>query len=455
MHREISESLSQFSQVASYYLTELNKKPVAQLNAELPQTSLSQLAVGNDNALKTLEQQVIPQLSASAGSRYWGFVTGGANPAALFADWLVSTFDQNVSKGGDSVATEVEHQTLSWLKELFYLPDTFDGLITTGATSSNILAAIAARQFAGQAQQINVAQQGMGALSVEIFSTCPHASMVKALGLAGFGQNSVTYIDKKQNTELINLASLEQALVRSSCKSKIVLASAATVTTTSFDDLVSIAELCNKHNAWLHVDAAFGIFERCLNGPEGLTKGIELADSITVDFHKWLNVPYDAGGFFTRHLDLVAQSCEVAAPYLINNSDRKDFLAIGIENSRRFRALPIWYTIHSYGRKGINQWVSKNIECTKLLAKWIEQHPDLTLAFEPNLNVCGFYLTSQPRKTKQLLDEINRIGKVFLSPGQWQGQFIIRAALSNWQTEFADLDIAKSSIDQAIKNIAE
>lgn len=449
----MQEYLSQFNHLASQFLAQLDKMPSAKLNSQIKHKSLSEVPNGATSALLTLQKEIIPQLSGSAGPRYWGFVTGGANPAALFADWLVSTFDQNVSKGGDSIASEVEHQTLSWLRELFYLPDTFDGLITTGATSSNILAAITARQFAGNKQNVHVAKDGMNNLSVEIFASCPHASMVKALGLAGFGQNNITFIEKVENTESINIELLEQALLESRAVSKIVLASAATVTTTSFDNLESIAKLCQKYNAWLHVDAAFGIFERCLNGPDSLTKGLEFADSITVDFHKWLNVPYDAGGFFTRHLNLVAQSCEVVAPYLINNSDKKDFLAIGIENSRRFRALPIWYTIHTYGREGINQWISQNIECTKLLANWVAKHPKLTLAFEPNLNVCGFYLSEQPQKTNLLLDEINQLGDVFLSPGEWQGKFIIRAALSNWQTKESDIDIAITSIERAINNM--
>lgn len=453
MHSNANDYLKEFFLLASQYLAKLDSLPTAQTNVKLEQIPFSNVLKGSDKALETLEKQIIPQLSGSPGPRYWGFVTGGANPAALFADWLVSTFDQNVSKAGDSIATEVEHQTLSWLKELFYLPDTFDGLITTGATSANILAAITARQHAGLKQNHDVAKQGMTPLSVEIFSSCPHASMIKALGFAGFGQDSVTYIDKNTDAESININALELALANSSVTSKIVLASAATVTATSFDDLISIAKLCEKYDAWLHVDAAFGIFERCLNGPDSLTKGLELADSITVDFHKWLNVPYDAGGFFTRHLGLVAQSCEVAAPYLVNNSNKKDFLAIGIENSRRFRALPIWNTLHSYGRVGINQWISNNIKCTKLLSNWIKQHPKLTLAFEPNLNVCGFYLSEHPKLTKTLLEEINRLGQVFMSPGQWQGEFIIRAALSNWQTEKVDVEIATASISQALDNI--
>ncbi len=254
---------------------------------------------------------------------------------------------------------------------------------------------------------------------------------------------------------------LAAKLEASSAKAKIVIASAATVTATSFDDLSEISKLCQQHNAWLHVDAAFGLFERVIKGKNGLTKGIENADSITVDFHKWLNVPYDSGAFYTRHQNLLVECCEVSAPYLTRSGDEPEFMGLGIENSRRFRAFPIWYSLLTYGREGIVKWVNTNINTAKALADWLAQNNKFELMIDCQLNVVLFRpnclgLSEQQADllTTQLLGLINQEGKLFLSPSSWQGRTIIRAALSNWQTSEQDLHIAKESLTNCSKKLA-
>lgn len=451
--QDLDQYLDEFRKLTKQFLSGLDDRNVAQINTQAPNLQFNNQGRNFNDCLAALKEEILPNLSASAGGRYWGFVTGGANPAALFADWLVSTFDQNVAKGGDSIATDIERQMLDWLKELFYLPAEFKGIITTGATAANFLAAVVARQYAGHQQSINVAQDGLGQLNVEVFSACPHASMIKALGLAGIGQKQITRVNCNPNSEQMNTTDLAAKLKLSNAKAKIVIASTATVTATSFDDLTSVSSLCQQHRAWLHVDAAFGLFERVVNGENGLTKGIEKADSITVDFHKWLNVPYDAGAFYTKHQNLLVESCEVTAPYLMSDDDEPEFMGLGIENSRRFRAFPIWYTLLSYGREGIVKWVDANINTAKALADWLAQHNQFELMIECQLNVVLFRPNCQglsnqqaDARTTQLLNLINQDGKLFLSSGVWQGQQIIRAALSNWQTNEQDLSIAKESL---------
>lgn len=451
--QDIDGLLSHFGQITTEFLAGVDARPVASPDLTLVQRPLSEHGLTLDHTLAHLREAVIPKLSASRGPRYWGFVTGGATPVATLADWLVGTFDQNLSKGGDSVATEVERQTLSWLKALFYLPECFDGSLTTGATAANFLAAITARQFAGRQQGIDVAKDGAFGLNVNVFSTTPHASMIKALGMAGLGQRQYQAIAALGDSKAMDVAALEQALKRSSAKGKIVIASAATVTGTDFDDLQTIRHLCDQHQAWLHVDAAFGIFERILNGTEGRTKGIEQADSITLDAHKWLNVPYDCGIFLTRQPRHLIDSCEVPAPYLASPDGETDFISLGIENSRRFRALPLWLSLLAYGRQGVKQWVQGNIDNARALADWVAQSPDYELVYPCRLNVVlfrpkatGLSAAEHDQLTQQTLAAINRDGRLFLSPGQWQGKAIIRAALSNWQTGENDIDIAKQAL---------
>jgi len=404
---------------------------------ELPEQGLSFDALNH-----FITDDIQPNLSASNGGRYWGFVTGGANPIATYADWLVSVYNQNVAKGGDSIASSIELQALAWLCELFELPNVFKGIFTTGATAANLLATFTARQYAGAEQGIDIAKVGMQALDVNIFSATPHASMIKSLGMAGFGQNNWQKVACIAESEAMDVNALALALAASKAKSNIVIASAATVTGTDYDDLVAIAGLCKKHGAWLHVDAAFGIFERLLTGKNGKTQGIELADSITLDCHKWLNVPYDCGVFLTQHQGLLQGACNVDAPYLATDSADIAFMSLGIENSRRFRAFPVWATLMAYGKTGIRQQIQANVSHAQRLAVWIEQAPNYELVKPCELNVVLF----KPNQAKlnlnsnQCLQQLNHSGQVFLTPGAWFGEPIIRVAISNWATTDADVD---------------
>lgn len=448
----LPQLLTEFSKLTEAFIQSSNSRPVAGRDIAPPDLTLTESGIAFESLIEIFIKQVVPNLSTSIGPRYWGFVTGGATPVATFADWLVSTYDQNVSKGDGSIATSIERQAIRWLTELFDLPASFDGLFTTGATAANYLGAVIARQFAGHQQGINVAEEGAFGLEIEVFCATPHASMIKALGLAGLGRNQITRIATQVGNEATDIAALESALATSNAKGKVVIASAATVTGTNFDDLIQIRHLCDKHQAWLHADAAFGIFDRLVSGSEGRTKGLEFADSITLDAHKWLNVPYDCGIFLTRHLHYLVESCDVPAPYLVTSKADPDFFSMGVENSRRFRALPVWMSLLAYGKDGIRQWVSKNIAQTKQLADWFADSPDYELVYYGELNVVLFKPSGKnDAATTALLHAINADGRIFVSPGSWQGQKVIRAALSNWQTEQVDLDIAKSALTELAK----
>lgn len=459
--QELDRLLKSFAQISQNFIHDLDDKKVAELDVHLLEQPLSQSGLDFTDTLEYFCDHVVPQLSASRGPRYWGFVTGGATPVATFADWLVATFDQNLSKDGDSVACEIERQTIRWLCQLFDLPASFNGLITTGATASNFLGAICARQFAGRQQNINVAQEGLGKLSIDIFSATPHASMLKTIGMAGLGYKSLNKVACLPNTETMDVDDLSRQLKESEAKSKIIIASVGTVTATDFDDLVAINQLAKQYDAWVHVDGAFGIFERIINQNHGdsprLSEGLEQVDSITLDSHKWLNVPYESGVFLTRHIDVLFDSCDVPAPYLASDGDKYEFMSLGIENSRRFRALPVWMTLLTYGQEGIASWVKRNIECAKLLASMIKDSPNFELMLDCKLNVVLFRPNCQgldqiqaDYRTTEFMQAVNSDGRIFVSPGYWQGKKVIRAAISNWETQALDIDIGMTCLEEVI-----
>ncbi len=436
--------LDAFIKQFNHFHENIVSRPVASSVLHQPSCHLPKSGLGFEKLDTKLSEEILPNMSASNGGRYWGFVTGGANPIATYADWLVSTYNQNVSIGGDSIATSIELRSVEMLCELFDLPATFKGLFTSGATAANLLAAFTARQFVGHQQGLDIAKSGMKALEVSIYSATPHASMTKSLAMAGFGSESYIKIDCEANSESMQIESLENALKSNSKKGAIVIASAATVTGTDFDDFINISKLCKQYGAWLHVDAAFGIFERLISGKNGRTAGLELADSITLDCHKWLNVPYDCGVFLTSNQEMLRQSCEVKAPYLQSVEEEIPFMSLGIENSRRFRALPVWATLMGYGRDGIKSAIKKNIQQAKKLADWLNSNSNYLLVKACQLNVVLF--KPNPAVTtltsSECMSRLNQSGQLFLTPGSWQGEPIIRAAISNWSTSDEDIETA-------------
>ena len=423
---------------------QLPERPVACLDDPRPASAaLPQHGIGGAAAFAAFTRDVAPHLSASAGPRYLGFVTGGTTPAATLADWIVSATDQNAASPGDSISTAIELQVLDWLRELLILPADFSGVLTSGATAANVLGIVCGRQFAGLEQGRDIARDGFGGAAIAVFSATPHASSLKALALAGLGRNAVVPVACQGGTEAMDVAALAAALEASPAPGKIVIASAGTVTGTDFDDLAAIAALCREHRAWLHVDGAFGLFSRLSASRREWTRGIELADSITCDGHKWLNVPYDSGIFFTRHPDLLQQVCSVAAPYLDLGAELPSLMDRGIENSRRFRALPLWMSLKAYGRQGFAELVNANCEQAAALAAWIDGSDAYELLAPCRLNVVIFRPRIEDGAVRERLQRINESGRVFMTPGVWGGRNGsrpgIRAAFSNWRTTLADL----------------
>lgn len=421
------------------WLQQLDKRTASLPDNPLPPVrDLPHEGLGLEAVWSAFFQDLAPGFSASPGPRYLGFVTGGVTPAAIVGDWLTAVIDQNVASAENSMATGVELQVLNWLRQLLDLPCEFTGSLTTGATAANLLGMVCARQHAGWHQGLDIARDGIGHAAIRIFSATPHASSIKVIGLIGLGREQITIVPCLPDSEAMDVQALEAMLTSCPEPGKIVIASVGTVTGTDFDDLSAIAALCKQHKAWLHVDGAFGLFSRLDPTRRPWSVGIEHADSITCDGHKWLNVPYDCGIFFTRHVDLLQQCCSVSAPYLETNDHLPALMDRGIEQSRRFRALPLWFSLLSYGHDGMRSIVENNCNQAATLAKWLDASPDFELFKQPNLNVVIFRPLQIESST--FLMQLNKTGEVFMTPGQWQGEQGIRAAFSNWRTGDDDVE---------------
>ncbi|MFV1850774.1 MAG: pyridoxal phosphate-dependent decarboxylase family protein [Thalassospira sp.] len=417
-----------------------------------PSRPLSGQGSGTLDALRAAKEEILPLLAASIGPRYLGFVTGGTTPAALAGDWLASAIDQNATGPEGSVNAAVEEQVINWLCDLGGLPsDRFDGVLTTGATVSNLLGLVAGRQWCGERVGVNVDADGAGVLpDLEVFAATPHASMVKDLSITGIGRNSFTKVATLPGSEETDLDDLRAKLKASDARGKIVIASAGTVNATDFDDLTAIADLCAAYGAWLHVDAAFGLFVALDDRRAHFLAGIDRADSITSDGHKWLNVPYDCGIFLTRHISVLETCCRAFAPYLATKAEGNSYINRGVENSRRFRALPLWMAMKAYGRDGFAAIIRANCDQAADLGAWVRTHEKLELLSEPKLNVTMFTSLGDDDQNRALLEKINATGKLFMTPTIYNGRFGFRAAFSSWRTQDHDLVIIKQAIDSVL-----
>jgi glutamate/tyrosine decarboxylase-like PLP-dependent enzyme len=451
MHQLLENDKKQFKailhdavKVAEEYLERQNSLPPGRFVKDIV---LEDLPLKGENALKTIQyfkQHYAPYITNSAGPRYFGFVTGGSTPAAVAGDWLVSAFDQNACGSNDTIAPQVERQTIHYFKQLFGLDDAYFGSFVTGATVSNQVGLTLGRQWVGEQLGIDFSLEGVyGVVPVKVVSATPHSSVLKSMAVLGMGKNTLIKIDTLPDREAIDILALEKYL-QSVNSPVIVVANAGTVNTVDFDDLEAIGKLKAKYNFWLHVDAAFGGFAALSEKYAHLMQGINHADSITIDAHKWLNVPYDAAMQFTRHKKLQLKVFQNSAAYLGDPEQSPDYFHYTPENSRRWRALPSWFTIKAYGKEGHREIVERNSASAYSLGEKIKHSEDFKLLAPVRMNVVCFTLkkTTSFDEVRAFLNAVRDDGRVFFTPTLYKGTPAIRAAISNWQTTEADIQLA-------------
>ncbi|MBI1770538.1 MAG: aspartate aminotransferase family protein [Bacteroidetes bacterium] len=411
---------------------------------------LPEKGIGAKASLDFFEKLFAQKMNNSAGARYFGFVTGGSTPASVAGDWLVSAFDQNACGSNDSVAPQIEKQTIHFMKQLFGLDENYFGSFTTGATISNLVGLSLGRQWVGEQLGVDISNEGLDALpKIKIVSGTPHSSIIKSMSMLGIGRKALVKIDTLPDREAIDIEKLECYLRENAAHPVIVVVNAGTVNTVDFDDLETIGQLKSKYKFWLHVDAAFGGFASLSDQYSHLMKGINAADSITIDAHKWLNVPYDAAMQFTKHKNLQLKVFQNSAAYLGDPEKSPDYFHYTPENSRRFRALPSWFTLMAYGKDGHREIVERNCDAAKLLGRLIEESESFKLLAPVRMNVVCFTLKSESISAPEIQNFLNLVtkdGKAFFTPTVYRNVPAIRAAVSNWQTEESDIKIAFESI---------
>jgi glutamate/tyrosine decarboxylase-like PLP-dependent enzyme len=464
-----ADALARVCAAAGPYLDSLDDRPVfdpaaaallADLGGPLPQEGRGTVA-----AVDELLRIGTAAGTASSGPRFFHFVTGGATPAALAADWTASLLDQNsFARASSAFGHEVETVVLDWLRSLFELPAGWGGALVASATFANFTALGCATQWWGERHGADTVRDGLSGLSrMPVLSGgYVHASARKALQMLGHGRDCVE-VYARDDVGRVDLDAMARRLAALDGAPAVIIANAGEVNAGDFDPVDELADLARQYGAWVHVDGAFGLFAALSPRSSALVRGIDRADSIAADGHKWLNVPYESGFALIRDPARLGTAFGMpGAAYLPGPQDPGGGYGLyGPESSRRARALPIWATLAAYGRQGYRAMVERHLDLAQHLTRRVDESPDLERLADVSLCIVCFR-ARPPGVPDGALDELNRAlgaalladGRVFAGITVYEGRVALRPAIVNWRTTEADIDLFVDVVRELATNLA-
>jgi aromatic-L-amino-acid decarboxylase len=449
------------------YLAQIRSRPVwqpipdsvrAQFRQPLPQQPLD-IAVAHETFMKS----ILPYAVGNAHPGFMGWVHGGGTPVGMLAEMLAAGLNANLG-GRDQMPIEVERQVLRWVCELFGFPENASGLFVTGTSMATLIAVLVARHAALGPK---VRTKGIAAANKRLrayTSTGAHGSIAKMMDIAGLGTDALQVIPVNTHYEM-NIALLEQAIEEDRTQGYtpfFIAATAGTVNTGAIDPLAPIADVAKRHGLWFHVDGAYGAL--AMLSPEIAPRliGLERADSIAFDFHKWGQVPYESGFIVVRdgqqHFDTFASP----AAYLRRETRGMaggspwpcDF---GPDLSRGFSALKAWFTLQVYGAEKLGKVIAHTCELAQYLEQRIAQTQELELLAPVSLNIVCFRYRcfDADRVNAEIVVALHESGIVAPSTTILDGKLAIRAAIFNHRTNKADIDaLIRATLEFAGARIA-
>jgi glutamate/tyrosine decarboxylase-like PLP-dependent enzyme len=404
--------------------------------------------------LDELVEYAEPGLTSMAGPRFFGWVTGGTLPAALAADWMTSTWDQNAGPAtGAPAAAAFELLALRWLCELLGLPEQTRGALVSGATLANFSALAAARHQVLGAAGWDVEHDGLfGAPAVRILvGRERHDTIDKAVRLLGFGKRALVVVDADGQGRLVPSA-LRRELDKSTGP-MIVCAQAGNVNSGAFDPMPAIGDAIDEYRArlapelvWWHVDGAFGMWARAAALTSALAEGVERADSWATDGHKFLNLPYDSGIVLTRHPRAQRRAMAVHGAYLSSGSASaiQNPGSLAPELSRRARGFVLWSALRQLGRRGVEDLVTRCVELAGQLARGLDALAGLSVLNDVVYNQVVARAEPPPGGaadlfTRELCVALQREGTCYPTPTIWRGAPALRFSVSNADSRPEDI----------------
>ncbi len=393
--------------------------------------------------LNLLHQHGSPNTLAQNSGRYFGFVNGGILPASIASKWLADVWDQNTATFVMSpICGKLESVTEYWLQQLLGLPAQTVAGYVTGTTMASYCGLLAGRQRLYKNHGYDLNQQGMvSAPKLRVITSAhTHSSIKRVISMLGFGLNNVEYVpvDHQGRIQIDHLPELDDTCL--------LILQAGNVNSGSFDPIDEICDLANQAGAWVHVDGAFGLWAAAVPELSYLTKGMEKADSWSVDGHKTLNTPYDCGIVLCKDKEAVFEGMHSSGSYLMLNKNR-DSMMYTPDMSRRARIVDLWSTIKSLGKSGIAEMVYNMHLRAKQFAKEIQE-----AGFEvPNEVVFNQVLvkSKNDRLTKVILQDVQEQGICWCGGSSWFDQSVIRISVCTWTTTEADISATVASFKEA------
>jgi glutamate/tyrosine decarboxylase-like PLP-dependent enzyme len=447
-HRMLDETIDSIADVRARPVWQPIPNDIrAAFRAEVPREATDLADVYREFA-----EHVAPYATGNVHPGFMGWVHGGGTAVGMLADMLAAGLNANLG-GRDHMPIEVERQIVDWMRRLFAFPEGASGIFVTGTSMANLMAVLVARNNAlgTLARQHGIGNDG--ALLTAYTSRAAHGCVSRAMDIAGLGTDALRKIDVDADHR-IDVATLRTQIAidrEVGFKPFLVVASAGTVDVGAIDDLRAIAELCREEGIWFHVDGAFGAL--AILSPElaPLLGGIELADSIALDFHKWGQVPYDAGFLLVRDGERHRQTFAQPAAYLRREARGLAAGAVwpcdlGPDLSRGFRALKTWFTLKTFGTDRLGAVIARSCALAKYLESRVLAEPRLELLAPVNLNIVCFRYRASDEINREIVADIQESGIAAPSSTTLDGRFAIRAAIVNHRTDEKDIDALVSAV---------
>lgn len=400
--------------------------------------------------------------------RFFGYITSSPAPIGMFGDLLAAALNQNVGAWKLApMATEIETQTVRWIAEFIGFPTTCGGLLVSGGNMANLVCLLTAR--AAKAGW-NVREEGVTQKRLLIYASKEtHTWVQKAADLAGLGTNAIRWIetDAAQRIDTAALRARIDEDVRAGHQPFMVIGTAGTVSTGAVDPLPELSGICRELGLWFHVDGAYGALAAQVPGAPSALRGLQHADSVAVDPHKWLYAPLEAGCVLVRDPAALRNAFSYHPAYYHLNEEAVNYFEYGPQNSRGFRALKVWLALRHVGRTGYVEMIGEDMRLSRRLFELVDEHPDFQ-ATSQSLSITTFRFVppelrsqlGQP-DTGRILDELNQrlltaleqTGEAFLSNAVIDGRFVLRACIVNFNTTLEDIEKLPSLIARVGRDV--
>ncbi len=456
--------------VANDYLSDLPSKPVFQRMQEEERQAIAGMALPDDGLradelMHFIVDHLAPHPMGNGHPRFFGWVNSPPAPVAVLVELLAAAMDPSCA-GGDHAAIYLERCVTRWLMELIGFPteESF-GLLVSGGSTASLTALAAARHRRFHDLGIDVRRDGVAARRFRLYASAQtHSCIQKSVELLGLGSDAIRWIEVDEDYR-IRVEDLSSAIQQDESNGFVpfcIVGNAGTVNTGAIDPLDVLAGLSHRFGMWLHVDGAYGAVGKLDADVAPLFRGLERADSITLDAHKWLSVPVECGCVLVRDGEALRDAFSLVPPYLRTEPGKGIgnlpwFSEYGFQQSRGFRALKLWATLAHSGRSGLATQIARHNALARYLERRIQAYPDLELCSAGKLSIVCFRCCPGAVRgdeealntlNKEVMERVQSEGVAFLTSALLRGRFVLRACILHYGTSEQDIDVMVEAVRQ-------